>query len=196
MRTQDFCHGVPSSSTKICPKRATWLHTSCEYIIPVTDPSQRFAIFQIRRLTHLHFVSSRIRYASSYPAYEGCFWKCALRKHYWPPPRAHLPWYSEHDDWSPARWSTPRLHVPNVRRFIPEWRQHQWSNFPKSYDSERWYRCIIRALDLSYWTFTALLPFALGTIMKIEGAHALSYMTVATLWVFLPSRGPVNRLRQ
>ena len=38
--------------------------------------------------------------------------------------------------------------------------------------------------------------------MKIEGAHALSYMTVplatvfATFWAFLPSRVPVNRLSQ
>ncbi|KAF8624766.1 hypothetical protein AX15_005660 [Amanita polypyramis BW_CC] len=49
---------------------------------------------------------------------------------------------------------------------------------------------------------TALFPFVLGTILKIDGARAMSYMTVplvvvlGSLWAVLPSRIPTNHIRQ
>ncbi|KAF8350240.1 MFS general substrate transporter [Amanita rubescens] len=46
---------------------------------------------------------------------------------------------------------------------------------------------------------SALLPFVLGTVMKVKGTYAMNYMAVplavvfATIWAFLPSRVPANR---
>ncbi|KAK2462068.1 hypothetical protein APHAL10511_006531 [Amanita phalloides] len=51
-------------------------------------------------------------------------------------------------------------------------------------------------------TGSALLSFVLGTILKLEGVRAMSYMMVplaailATWWAFLPSRVPSSRIRR